>query len=179
MNRPRTLPPFTEKLLFLALGVVAVQAALIPLGPGGALVPPDLLYGLTVAWVIRRPATAPIWVVLALGLFADVMLSRPLGLGALGLLLASEWFRHRARRFHGAPFPLEWLAAAAGFAAMLAGMAIAMALVLLDPPGLGTLLHHLLTTALAYPLIVFGLTWCLRLRAPQAHRFGNPLGRLE
>lgn len=176
MTRP--LPGVAETLLFLGLGVVAVQAALVPLGPGGTLVPPDLLYCLAVAWVIRRPKSAPLWAITGLGLFADVMLSRPIGLGALGLLLASEWFRLHARRFHGSPFPLEWLAAATGFAAVLGGMTLALALVLAPRPGLATLLPYLAATAIAYPLVVLGLTWCLRVRAPGAQRFGNPLGRL-
>ena len=46
MSRPRALPPSSRRRSFVGLGVVAVQAALIPLGPGGALVAPDLLYGL-------------------------------------------------------------------------------------------------------------------------------------
>jgi rod shape-determining protein MreD len=179
MSRQRALPPMAERALFVGLGVVAVQAALVPLGTGSTLVAPDLLYGLTIAWVIRRPATAPLWAVLSLGLFADVMLSRPLGLGALGLVLASEWFRLRARRFHGAPFFLEWLAASAAFAAILAGIEIALALVFADRPGAAAMLRYGVTTALAYPLIVFGLTWCLHLRAPRSQAFGAPLRPLR
>ena len=57
MSRARaSCRAFAEKPLLLGLGFVAVQAALIPLEPGGALVAPDLLYCLIVAWVIRRPA---------------------------------------------------------------------------------------------------------------------------
>ncbi len=179
MTRPPALPRFAETAVLAGLGIVAVQAPLIPLGPGGGLVAPDLLYGLVVAWVIRRPKTTPIWIVLALGLFADLMLSRPLGLGALGLVLAAEWFRARAARFHGVPFLIEWLAAVAGYAVVLAGMKLALEITFADPPGLGALLRYLLATALAYPLIVFGLTWCLRLRAPRVQRFGDPLGRLR
>jgi hypothetical protein len=40
-------------------------------------------------------------------------------------------------------------------------------------------LRYLLATALAYPLVVFGLTWCLNLRAPRSQAFGSPTGRLR
>ena len=180
MNRPRGLPPWAENALLIGLGVVAVQAPLVPLDLAGRLVPPDLLYGLVVAWVTRRPAATPLWIVVALGLFADVMLSRPLGLGALGLVLASEAFRVRAGRFSGVPFPVEWLAATVGFAAMLAGMQIALELVFARPPAIGTLVRHLVATALAYPIVVFGLTWCLGLRAVRgSQRYTVPAGRLR
>jgi rod shape-determining protein MreD len=170
MSAPRSLPPFVEKAIFIGLGIVAVEAALIPLGPGGALVAPDLLFGLTVAWVIRRPATAPFWAIVALGLFADLMMSRPLGLGALGLVLVSEWFRRPTARLQAGPFPLEWLAVTLAFAAVLAGMTLALALVLADRPGAAALARYAVTTAMAYPLIVLGLAWCLRLGAPAALR---------
>ena len=178
MTRPRALPPFAETLLLLGLGLVAVQAALIPLGPGGALVPPDLLYCLVIAWVIRRPSSAPIWAVLALGLFADVMLSRP-------HRPRCSRPASRVRMVPGPPAPLPRHALPARMAAgrrlrrdprrhvdrAFAGLR--------RPPGLATLLPYFLATAIAYPLIVLGLTWCLRIRAPHAHRFGNPLGRCE
>jgi rod shape-determining protein MreD len=174
----RALPAFAETAILLGLGFVAVFAALIPLAPGGGLVAPDLGYCLVIAWIIRRPTRTPLWAILAIGLFADVMLSRPLGLGALMLVLLSEVFRGRAVLFYGAPFLIEWLAAAAGFAAMLAAMHLALAVVFADPPGLAASLRYLLATALAYPLVVLGLTWCLRLRAPRvsegAYRLGRP-----
>jgi rod shape-determining protein MreD len=178
MTKAPALPRAAETAILLGLGFVAVQAALIPLGPGGGLIPPDLVYCLVVAWVIRRPAQTPFWLVLLLGLFADVMLSRPIGLGALALLLAAEAFRARAGLFHGTPFLIEWLAAAAGFAVMLAGMHLALELVFAAPPGLGASLRYLLATAIAYPLVVLGLTWCLRVRAPRTAAGPRRLGRL-
>jgi rod shape-determining protein MreD len=178
VSRRPVLPPLAEKALFAGLGVAAVYAALVPLGPGSGLVPPDLPYCLVVAWVIRRPATAPLAIVLLLGLFGDLMLSRPPGLGALGLVLASEVFRVRGRFLHGLPFPVEWVAATAAFATMLAAMQLALTVTLADPPGLAASLRYLLATALAYPLVVAGLVVCLHLRAPLAVRVGAPLGRL-
>ncbi len=173
MSAPRTLPALVETALYLVLGMAGVIAALVPLGPGGGLTPPDLAYCLTIAWVIRRPARLPFWAVLLLGLFADVMLARPLGLGALGLLLVSEVFRGRAVLFWSAPFPLEWLVAAAGFAALLAAMHLALTIVFAAPPGLAASLRYLLATAVAYPFVVLGLTWCLGLRAPKLSDGGH------
>ena len=72
-----------------------------------------------------------------------------------------------------------WLAATVVFAAVLAAMQVVLTIVVAHPPGLGPLSRYLLATALAYPLVVLGLTGCLRLRAPQAQRFGDPLGRLR
>lgn len=164
----RPLPAAAETVTLLAAGVLCVLASTVPLGSGGTLVLPDLLYCLLVAWVVRRPARTPLWLVVGLGLFADLMLSRPVGLGALGLMLAVETFRRQALLFHGAPFVLEWIAAAIGFALMLAGMHLALEIVFAHPPGLIASLHHLGSTAAAYPLVVLGLVWCLRVRAPQA-----------
>ena len=168
MTGTRRLPPFAEKLLLVGLGFVAVLAALIPLEPGGELVAPDLLYALMIGWVIRRPGSTPLWAAPLLGLFADVMLSRPLGLGALGLMLVTEGFRRRALLFHGTPFVIEWAAAVVGFAALLLGMHVALEVVLVAPPGLMPSARYLLATGIAYPLVVLGLTWCLRVRAPRA-----------
>ncbi|HVL20663.1 MAG TPA: rod shape-determining protein MreD [Amaricoccus sp.] len=168
MTVPRVLPGGLETPVMVGLGTMAILAVTMPLGPGGELVAPDLLYCLLVAWVVRRPARTPLLAVVALGLLADVLLSRPIGLGALALMLVVEAFRRRAILFHGAPFVLEWAAAVAGFALMLAGMRLALALVFVEPPGVGLLARYLLATAIAYPLVVLGLAWCLRLRAPRA-----------
>ena len=107
------------------------------------------------------------------------MLSRPIGLGALGLVLVSEWFRRWGRLFHSSPFPLEWLAATLGFAALLAGTRLALAIVFAPAPTAAALASYLVGTALAYPLVVLGLAWCLNLRAPRSQSFGQPMGRLR
>lgn len=171
--------PFVENALLLAIAFVTVQLMLLPLAPGDGIVMPDLVYALVVAWVIRRPASTPLWVVLVIGLYADMMLARPVGLGALALLLAAEGFRARSVLFHGAPFPLEWLAAAAGFAAMLVGMRLALELVFTDAPGIAVMVRALVATALAYPVVALGLSWCVELRMPRGSGSGRGFGRLS
>lgn len=164
MSARAGLPRYVELTLLPALGVVAIVGATMPLDPG-RLTPPDLAYCLMVAWVIRRPARVPVWVAPALGLFGDVMLMRPLGLGALGLMCATEVFRARAVLFQSSPFVMEWIAAVAGVAAMLFGMRLVLGVTFADGPSLVRLGGAVLATGAAYPLVVLGLVWCLGLRA--------------
>ncbi len=104
---------------------------------------------------------------LGLGVFADLPCCRGRwGWSALGLLLAFEWFRRNAALFHDAPILLEWLVAAAGFAAILVAMRVVLAVVFADAPSVELLLRYLVATVAAYPLVVLGVGWCLHRRAP-------------
>ena len=165
MNGARAIPAPLRIMLLAGLGIAAVQSAMIPLSPGSGLVPPDLLYCLVVAWAVRDPATVALWLVAALGLFADTMLGRPLGLGALGLVLVAEVARGVGAQRRGPPFLLEWLAAVAGFALMLAASHVVLRLSLVEPPGLAASARHLVATALAYPIIAMVVARGVGLRA--------------
>jgi len=154
-----------ELILVVFFGIVAVYAALLPLAPDAGLVPPDLLYCLVIAWVLRTPKPLPVLLIAGLGLFADVMLSRPPGLGALGLLLAAEFMRGRSGRIVGAPFPVEWAAAVATFGLMLVGASALMHLTFADPPGSRDLFRLFVGTAVAYPAAAVAIVWGLGLRA--------------
>ena len=59
---------------------------------------------------------------------------------------------------------------------MLAAMHLALALVFAHPPGLSASLRYLFATTIAYPLVVLGLAWCLRLRAPRMSEVATGLG---
>ncbi|MFT3974441.1 MAG: rod shape-determining protein MreD [Amaricoccus sp.] len=152
-----------EAVLLPAIGVVALVGMTMPLDPG-RLTPPDLVFCLMIAWVVRRPDRVPVWAAPLLGLLGDALLMRPIGLGALGLMLATEVFRGRATALQAAPFPLEWLAAALGYVAMLLGMRLVLGATFAGGPGLGRLGIAAAATAAAYPLVVLGLVWCLGLR---------------
>lgn len=174
MSRPAALPLWSQRLLLPLLGLVAVYLPLIPLAPGSGGAAPDLLYCLLVGWTIRRPGAIPAWAVLLLGLFADLMLSRPVGLGALGLLLACEAARIESPRLRGGPFLVEWLLVTLCFALVLTWTEILLRLSFAEGPGPWALLRHLAATALAYPLVVAGLVSVLGLGAPRvAHRSGR------
>lgn len=139
-----------QAVLVAALGIVVIHVPLVPLGHAANRVAnPDLLFCLLAAWTVRRPAAVPLPLVLALGLAADLLLGRPPGPGALGLVLATEYLR--TRRIAG--FATEFFRAAALFAALLSGTALLLLLTLAPSPGLEPLARHWLATILAYPVI--------------------------
>lgn len=177
MTRARALPPVLRRAALILLGIAAIYAALIPFGTSRAVAMPDLVFCLLAACVLRDPRAAPLWMVLGLGLMGDLLLSRPPGLGALALVLATELLRARARLLRGAPFLVEWIAVALSFAAMLAGMEAVLRLVLAPAPGADLLMPHLVATALAYPLVVLALRGVLGLGAPE--RAPSALGRFR
>lgn len=180
MTRTR-FAPAVETGLALALGLAAIHFALAPLShvADGGVMPPDLVFCLVCAWVLRRPAAAPLWAVLALGLGADLLLDRPLGLGALGLLAAAEALRANAASLRAGPFLAEWLAVAGLALAWALGAHAALQLVFLDGPGLGPLLREALATALAYPLVVLLLAFGLGMRSRRAAPPPGRPGRLQ
>lgn len=159
------LAPAVETAAVLALGVVAMHLALTPVARAvGAWPGPDLVFCLACAWALRRPAGAPLWAVVALGLAADIALDRPVGLGALALVAATEALRRSAASLRAGSFLGEWLAVAVlAFAWALCAHA-AMQLVFLDGPGLPALLREAAATALAYPLVVLLLGWGVGMR---------------
>lgn len=156
----RALPPL--------LSLVAVYIALVPLAPGRDAAAPDLLYCLLVAFVVRAPAVAPAFVVLALGLFADLMLSRPPGLGALGLLAVTEAVRAPGEAGRGWSLLREWLVAATAFALMTLAIVLVLRLTLAGGPSVAGLRRHVLATAIAYPFVSALVGWLLRPRRASA-----------
>lgn len=171
--------PLAETVLVLLLAWALILAALLPSGfaldrPPG----PDLIYCLAAAWVIRRPGEAPLWAILAIGLGGDILLSRPVGLGALGLLVVTEALRANAAGLRSGPFLLEWLVVAGAFALMTLGLNLALLLAFAAGSGAMRLAAHALVTALAYPALVALLALGFGMRAHRSGRAPDRLGRI-
>ena len=173
----RRLGKLGETVALLALGAAALHLPLVPYAFGAhGLHMPDLVYCLAIAWTIRRPDEAPRWAILALGLAGDVMISRPPGIGALGLLLAAEAARSSAASLRAGPFAAEWITAVGLFGALLLGMQAALRLVFLGGAAWGDLLRHAAATAVAYPALAALLVVMLGMRG--ARRPSERLGRV-
>lgn len=146
-------------------GLICTLIAMIPFRAAlPTLVSPDLLTALCCFWVIRRPDTAPMPLIFALGLVADLLLMRPVGLGALVLVLMTEGLRSQYGALRDVGRVLEWLMFTALFSVATLGIMAVMWVTFAEVPPLGAMGERIVITAMIYPLvgttarIVFGVT---------------------
>lgn len=175
----RRFGPLVETFGVLSLGAGAIYAALLPVSHlADGLPTPDLVACLAAAWVVRRPAEAPLWAILLLGLAADLLLSRPLGLGALALLGLTELLRGQAAGLRAGAFVFEWAVVALLIGASLAAMQVVLDLTLYPGAAGAALAAQAALTALAYPLVVWALALGLGMKTARRSRDADRLGRL-
>lgn len=153
--------------LFVAIVVAITFARMLPVDQtSGALPGPDILMALTCAWVLRRPAYVPAPLIVAVFLFADLMVQQPPGLGALTLLVGTEVLRARHGLMRELPFPAEWALVLAAVVGMQAFGHVLLVLLVTDRPPLGLQLVRGLFTAAIYPLAVLVTAHVLGIRKP-------------
>jgi len=152
---------------FVLASLGTVFIAMLPLGlTTTAGLTPDLFFALVFAWIIRRPETLPLGLVAIMALFMDVMLMRPVGLWALFVILASEYFRMTGRTLREQMFAIEWLVFAVAFALGQAAQLLILKLAFVDAPGLRLVFGYMFITIIAYPAVVGVIVYGLRIRAP-------------
>lgn len=139
------------------------------------MAPPDLMLCITLAVAVRRAIFVPYWLVGSLFLFADLMLSRPLGLWAFLALAMSEVVRSNRFVFREMFFLTEWLLISIIMTFMVLMMQFVLTFALAPGlPGIG-LLWQLVFTILAYPLVVLIISEWFGIRKPSAMEY-NTLG---
>ncbi|MEM1101969.1 MAG: rod shape-determining protein MreD [Pseudomonadota bacterium] len=167
------------RALFALIALTVLFLHLLPLqtGPSG-WVGPDLLLALACAWVARRPDLAPMLLVAATFLVADLLLQRPPGLWAALALLATQALRARADDFR----EMSLISEIAVSCAVIAGFYLAyMALWALLVPfeiAYGLLGLQMILTLVAYPFVLLGSSalFALHRAAPgQLDAQGRPL----
>lgn len=168
-----------ESLTYLLVGIALIFVGLVPAGASaGGLVMPDLIYCLTMGWVMRRPGTVPVYLIVLLSLLADFLLSRPIGLWTLFILLASEYFRGRETGKGLQMRLIEWGSVALAFAIMLLGYKLVSAISFAPVPDIRQFALHFGLTVLAYPLCVAFMYWILNIRAPLPADRSRSIGRV-
>lgn len=161
----------TRTAVLALIGFGCILFAAVPLQPGAAQWPmPDLLMMLLYYWTLRRPDSTPMLLVFGLGIVADLILMRPVGLGALTLVMATELLRSQVRTLREVAFVVEWLTIA-----LLVTTAMGMQMSLLwlslgTLPKLGEVALYAATTILIYPVVAILCGGILGLRHRRSGR---------
>ena len=144
------------RVLFVVLCGLSILVYLLPFGQSGVRIPaPDLVYLITVAWVLRCPHYAPVLLVGALAFAADIFLQRELGLHALALVIASDMFRRRYVTFAQSGFVFEWASVGLAFFGVLIAEKIILSVTFSTSPGFVDLAFFAGITAVFYPVVVY------------------------
>lgn len=158
---------------YAALSVVLMFIAILPLDHvPGSLPGPDMLLAVTCLWVIRKPEHAPVWLVAAVFLLADLLLTRPPGLGAAAVVLVTEYLRRRSSLTTEVSFMMEWAVAGSMMAIVMVGTATVLVILGSPAPGIGLLLVRLLGTVLIYPLVAGVARLIFGIRKPISGAYG-------
>lgn len=137
----------------LILGLVVLQLMPLETHPRG-WAPPDLILGITFAWVLRRPDDVPAVLIGPLMLMVDLLLQRPPGLMAALVVLATEYLRSRATTRRDLSFAAEWIMVIMTVLAIAVANRVILSVVGVAQAQLSLSLVQVGLTAVAYPLIV-------------------------
>ncbi len=143
------------RALYAGLVAVLLFLRLLPLGSanGGGLAP-DLVFCITMAWVLRRPDYVPALLIAAIVLLEDMLLLRPPGLWAALTVLAAEFLRNRAALTRELSFVMEWLLVATVLAAATLGLRLALMVTMLEQVSLAQTMVQMVVSILWYPAVV-------------------------
>lgn len=165
--------------LFALIVLASVFLRLLPLGStAGRLPGPDLVMCIACAWILRRPAFVPIWLVALVLLFEDLILMRPPGLWTAIMLMGTELLRARTDAAREFGFVAEWLLVSVVMFAMVIGYRLIMAVAMVPQPGFGLQMVGLGLSILVYPLVVAITRVVFGLHKPAAgelDEIGRPL----
>lgn len=166
--------------LFLLLGLLALAYPLLPLQFTPERWPaPELLFTLTIAWVVRQPESAPFLLIAALALLADAALMRPMGLWALLLLMASETVRFSYRSIQERGIIMEFFMVTALIVVMVLMQSILLWISFSQSLNAVQITQFVLLTLLCYPFTVAFLHYILRVRKPDHSNRPDRLGKIR
>lgn len=145
----RALSPFAMTFLLVVVSAAPLRS------PDVAPVMPALAVTAVYYWTVFRPDLMPVWAVFLIGLFQDLLLGAPLGVGVLSLLLVHLAIAAMRRFFANASFIMLWLA----FAVIAAGLSLLSwllaSLLLGHLLAVGPVVLQYATTIAAYPCLAW------------------------
>lgn len=158
---------WSMRALFAALCGFVLAYHLLPIAPlSHIFMPPDLILGLSLAWTVRRPEYAPIWLIAIVALLADLLLMRVPGLWAAMTVLAAGYVQRRRGQMQNTGFGVEWAHVCLAVAGAFLLQRVAYAVLILDPLPTAGIFTQFVTTVATYPLMVALTIWVFQVRKP-------------
>lgn len=165
MAKPTVPLIWIGRTVFLGCAALVVVGSLVPFNfDAPTVTPPDLLFALTFAVVLRRPDFAPFWSLLLIFFLSDILQMRPLGLWTVIMLAACEFSRPQEYRFRELAFPFEWGFVTLIFLIALVVNRIVLSITFVPQVSWSTTMMHFAMTVLFYPAVVFVCHYGLRVR---------------
>ena len=156
-----------RRAVYLSIGILLTTLALVPLNlTAGRLPGPDVMYCLTMVYVIRRPEFVPIWSICLVFFLRDILSQAPLGLFTVLVLLGTELVRNNVQAFREYFFPLEWLWVASIFVSILLSQHFLLSLVLSETPKFLDQFYLFVFTSVAYPATVAAMRYGFGIHRP-------------
>lgn len=155
MAETPTAQVWIGRFVFVCIMITIIFIQLLPLDTRPDIwAAPDLMLTVALVWTARRPDFAPVVLIAALFLLADLLFQRPPGLWTGLMIIMTEIFRNRARRIRNVPLMIEWGSVAAGILAITLVYRISLTIVMTPQPPLGLTLIQMVMTIAIYPLVV-------------------------
>lgn len=174
MADPLALQRWIYRAIFVGFAALFYVIRILPLSTLPPTLPgPDLMIALAFAWILRRPDFVPAPLIIAVFLLEDLLYHRPPGLWAAIVLLGTEFIRGRVALLRGLPFPVEWAMVAAVLVAMTLLERLLLAAALVPQATLTAEMLRVLTTMIAYPVVVLATRFVFALHDPEQDRLGR------
>ncbi len=178
MNRAPVI--WFYRAVYALFGLLAIAYPLLPL----EFVPdrwpaPELLYALTMAWLVRQPEGAPFLLIALLALLADAALMRPMGLWAFLLLIAAETVRFSYKSIQERGLMMEFTMVFGLLVAMMILQNLLLWVSFSQGIELAKMAQIVALTLLCYPFIIAFLHYILRVRKPDTSNRPDRLGKIR
>ncbi|MDA5093489.1 rod shape-determining protein MreD [Aliiroseovarius sp. KMU-50] len=156
------------RLVLIAVAVLVLFVRMLPLDLGAGRLPgPDLLLVLVMAWVLRRPDYAPVFLIAALFFLADMLLLNTPGVRTMMIVIGTEFLRRRESSLREQSFLMEFGMVAGTLVLMFVGQRLLMGLFLVEQVSLGRETLFLMSTVASYPFAVLATVYVFGIRKLQ------------
>ncbi|MBE9475933.1 MAG: hypothetical protein IME92_02235 [Proteobacteria bacterium] len=162
-----------HKLALVLFAALVAFYNLIPFTLAPTAYPsPDILFCVISVLTIRRPEIVPFWIIALIYFGFDIFLMKPFGLWTACMLVATEIMRANRDAFRENLFLYEWFYASLIFFLALMANRFLLAVSFTPTPPILALFWEFLFTTLCYPIVLFIITYILRINKPALGAFG-------